>query len=84
MMKFWITTRPKPGMEREQFDYEWGVIHTSMMVTTPSVLNGSFKRYTQHRSVLDGFTDADLIHPRSAEGWYSSCSGKLIVAWQCM
>lgn len=71
MMKFWITTRPAPGMERERFDYEWGIIHTSMMVTTPSVLNGSFKRYVQHRSVLDGFTDADLQFTRSAEGWYS-------------
>ena len=81
MMKFWITTRPKPGMERQQFDYEWGVIHTSMMVTTPSVLNGSFKRYTQHRSVLDGFTDADLIHPRSAEGWYS-CADHLCGSYE--
>ena len=71
MIKFWITTRPKPGMDREQFDYEWGIIHTSMMVTTPSVLNGSFRRYTQHRSVLDGFTDDDLLFPRSGEGWYS-------------
>ena len=71
MIKFWITTRPKPGMEREQFDYEWGIIHTSMMVTTPSVLNGSFKRYTQHRSVLEGFTDEDLAIARSSEGWYS-------------
>lgn len=70
-MKFWITTRPAPGMERERFDYEWGVLHTSLMVTTPSVLNGSFKRYVQHRSVLDGFTDDDLIYPRSPEGWYS-------------
>lgn len=70
-MKFWITTRPAPGMERERFDYEWGVLHTSLMVTTPSVLNGSFKRYVQHRSVLDGVTDADLIYPRSPEGWYS-------------
>ena len=81
MIKFWITTRPKPGMEREQFDYEWGIIHTSMMVTTPSVLNGSFKRYTQHRSVLEGFTDADLQYPRSAEGWYS-CADHLCAAYE--
>jgi len=58
-------------MDREQFDYEWGIIHTSMMVTTPSVLNGSFKRYVQHRSVVSGFVDDDLIYPRSSEHWYS-------------
>jgi EthD domain len=81
VLKFWITTRPKPGMEREQFDYEWGIIHTSMMVTTPSVLNGSFKRYTQHRSVLDGFTDEDLLYPRSAEGWYS-CADHLCGSYE--
>lgn len=71
MIKFWITTRPAPGMERERFDYEWGIIHTSMMVTTPSVLNGTFTRYVQHRSVLEGFKDSDLQYARSPEGWYS-------------
>jgi EthD domain len=81
VIKFWITTRPKPGMEREQFDYEWGVIHTSMMVTTPSVLNGSFKRYTQHRSVIDGVDDADLMYARSAEGWYS-CADHLCASYE--
>lgn len=81
MIKFWITTRPKPGMEREQFDYEWGIIHTSMMVTTPSVLNGSFKRYTQHRSVLEGFSDESLIFPRSPEGWYS-CADHLCATYE--
>lgn len=81
MIKFWITTRPAPGMERERFDYEWGIIHTSMMVTTPSVLNGSFKRYVQHRSVLDGFTDDDLQFPRSAEGWYS-CADHLCATYE--
>ncbi|MFM1916673.1 MAG: hypothetical protein RJB01_188 [Actinomycetota bacterium] len=71
VIKFWITTRPAPGMERERFDYEWGIIHTSMMVTTPSVLNGTFTRYVQHRSVLEGFSDEDLQYRRSDEGWYS-------------
>lgn len=81
MIKFWITTRPAPGMERERFDYEWGVIHTSMMVTTPSVLNGSFRRYVQHRSVLEGFTDADLQFARSKEGWYS-CADHLCATYE--
>lgn len=81
MIKFWITTRPAPGMERERFDYEWGVIHTSLMVTTPSVLNGTFLRYVQHRSVLDGFTDADLQYARSPEGWYS-CADHVCRDWE--
>ena len=81
MIKFWITTRPAPGMERERFDYEWGVLHTSLMVTTPSVLNGSFLRYTQHRSVLEGFTDDDLQYARSPEGWYS-CADHLCATYE--
>ena len=62
------------------FRSEWGIIHTSMMVTTPSVLNGSFRRYTQHRSVLEGFSDADLQYPRSAQGWYS-CADHLCATY---
>jgi len=71
MIKFWITTRPAPGMTRERFDYEWGVIHTSLMVTTPSVLNGSFVRYVQHRALGAGAGLATALFPAPAEGWYS-------------
>jgi EthD domain len=71
MIKFWVTTRPLAGVAREEFDYHWGVVHTSLMVTTPSVLNGNFRRYTQHRSVIDAITDDMLMYKRSAERWYS-------------
>lgn len=80
MLKFWITTRPKPGMDIDTFDYEWGVLHTSLMVTTPSVLNGSFKRYVQHRSVYEGITDDEMVHPGSSEGWYS-CADHLCATY---
>lgn len=80
MIKFWIATRPKPGMDREQFDFEWGVIHCSLMVTTPSVLNGSFRRYTQHRAIDDLLGDDALPYPRSPEGWYS-CADHLCATY---
>ncbi|MFC8178881.1 EthD domain-containing protein [Rhodococcus sp. NPDC057297] len=57
MIKFWLAARPRLGMTSEQFDYEWGVIHPSLMVTTPVVME-KFKRYIQHRVIEN--TTADM------------------------
>lgn len=67
MIKFLLTTRPKTGGEPGMFDYEWGVIHPALMVTTESVVR-AFHRYAQHRYV-DGATPQDLRIPPAPEGW---------------
>lgn len=68
MIKFWLASRPPAGGTRERFDYEWGVMHTSLMATTPSVMR-TFQRYAQHR-VADGATDDMLLLGASSENWY--------------
>ncbi len=69
MIQFWLCSRPAPGMTRERFDYEWSVIHTSLMVTTPSVMR-TFQRYIQHRCVRDELDPTNLV-PHTTE-WYNS------------
>lgn len=56
-------------MTRERFDYEWSVIHTSLMVTTPSVMR-TFERYVQHRCVRDELDWASMVPPTT--DWYNS------------
>jgi EthD domain len=68
MIKFWITNRPRPDQTREEFDYEWGVMHLSLMATTKAPMT-AFQGYVQHRSV-DGITDDLLIHSLPREKWY--------------
>lgn len=68
MIKFWITNRLAPGQSVEDMDYNWGVVHLSLMLTTTSPMN-AFRRYVQHRSV-DIANDADLLIPRSEMNWY--------------
>lgn len=67
MIKFMLTTRPKPGGDPAMFDYEWGVIHPALMLTTESVVR-TFHRYAQHRS-LAGASDEDLRIPTAPQGW---------------
>ncbi|MBZ3900390.1 EthD domain-containing protein [Streptomyces griseiscabiei] len=69
MIKFWLASRPPVGGERERFDYEWGVMHPSLMAMTPSVMR-AFQRYAQHR-VAVGATDDMLLLGASDENWYS-------------
>lgn len=68
-MKFILAANPREGMSREQFDFEWSVLHTTLMVTTPSVMAG-FQRYAQHRSA-DGVADAHYQYPRHQQDWYA-------------
>lgn len=67
MIKFWIANRPKPGQTLEQFDYEWGVVHTALMLTNRTSLE-AFERYTQHRTIAD-VKDAEMLIPRSPQQW---------------
>ncbi len=68
-MKFTLVSRPKPDASRDYFDYEWGLIHTGLMATTPSVMK-NFQRYIQHRAV-DGITNDQVPYPLSTQGWYN-------------
>ncbi len=69
MINFWLASRPRPGADRDMFDYEWGVIHVALMLTTPSVMAG-FEKYAQHRSV-DDLPDTCFPYGRHEKGWYS-------------
>jgi hypothetical protein len=69
MIKFWIVNRPKPGQSLEQFDYEWGVVHTALMLSNRTSLE-AFQRYAQHRTMpTSAITDAELLFPRSEHEW---------------
>lgn len=69
MINFWLASRPRPGADRDMFDYEWGVIHVALMLTTPSVMAG-FEKYSQHRSV-DDVPDTCFPYGRHEKCWYS-------------
>lgn len=68
MINFWLASRPRPGADRDMFDYEWGVIHVALMLTTPSVMDG-FIKYSQHRSP-DGVAEEAFPYGRHEKGWY--------------
>lgn len=68
MIKFIIAARRKREDTQERYFYEWGIIHVALMVTTPSVVGRTFKRYVQHYSI-SGIGDDMLVHPLSPMGW---------------
>ena len=50
MLKFMLASRRKREDTQERYFYEWGIIHVSLMLQTPSVMD-SFRRYVQHYSI---------------------------------
>ena len=69
MLKFTLASRHMDEGTRERFFYEWSIIHVSLMLTTPSVMQ-LFKRYVQHFNIAD-VTDDMLVYPLSQERWES-------------
>ena len=67
MLKFMLAARRRPEVSQERYFFEWGIIHVSLMLLTPSVMD-SFRRYVQHYSV-SGITDDMLIYPLSEMAW---------------
>lgn len=67
MNKFMLANRRKEGMTLEQFNYEWGVIHVAVMLTTPSAMQ-IFRRYVQGYTLADVDGSA-LAYPLSPERW---------------
>ncbi len=67
MLKFMLAARRRPDTSQERYFYEWGIIHVSLMLQTPSVMS-SFRRYVQHYSV-SGVDDSMLIFPLSPMAW---------------
>jgi hypothetical protein len=67
MLKFMLAAQRQPGMTRERYFFEWGIIHVSLMLQTPSVMD-SFRRYVQHYSI-DGIDNDMLIYPLSPMDW---------------
>jgi hypothetical protein len=67
MNKFMLANRRKEGMTLEQFNYEWGVVHVAVMLTTPSAMQ-IFRRYVQGYTLPDVDGSA-LAYPLSAERW---------------
>lgn len=68
MIKFIIAARRKREDTQEHYFYEWGIIHVALMITTPSVVGKTFKRYVQHYSI-SGISNDQLIHPLSTMEW---------------
>jgi hypothetical protein len=67
MLKFMLAARRRPDTSQERYFYEWGIIHVSLMLQTPSVMD-SFRRYVQHYSI-SGVSDEMLIYPLSPMAW---------------
>jgi EthD domain len=67
MLKFMLAAQRRPETAQERYFYEWGIIHVSLMLQTPSVMD-SFRRYVQHYSV-SGIDNDMLIHPLSPMNW---------------
>jgi len=67
MLKFMLAGQRQPGMTRERYFYEWGIIHVALLLTTPTSIS-SFRRYVQHYSI-DGVHNGMLIYPLSPMDW---------------
>jgi EthD domain len=67
MLKFMLAARRRPDTPQQRYFYEWGIIHVSLMLQTPTVMD-SFRRYVQHYSV-SGIDNDVLIHPLSPMAW---------------
>lgn len=67
MMKFMLCNRRLDGMSQEEFNYQWGVVHVAIMVTTPSAMQ-VFRRYVQGYA-LSQVDDELLAYPRSEAAW---------------
>lgn len=67
MLKFMLAARRRPDTPQQRYFYEWGIIHVSLMLQTPSVMD-SFRRYVQHYSI-SGIDDDMLVYPLSTMDW---------------
>jgi EthD domain len=67
MLKFMLAARRRPDTPQQRYFYEWGIIHVSLMLQTPSVMD-SFRRYVQHYSI-GGISDDMLVYPLSPMAW---------------
>ena len=67
MLKFMLAARRRPDTPQQRYFYEWGIIHVSLMLQTPSVMD-SFRRYVQHYSI-SGIDDDMLVYPLSPMAW---------------
>jgi hypothetical protein len=62
-----LAAQRRPDTTQERYFYEWGIIHVSLMLQTPSVMD-SFRRYVQHYSI-SGIGNDLLIYPLSPMNW---------------
>lgn len=69
MYKFTLASRHMDEGTRERFFYEWSILHVSLMLTTPSVMQ-LFKRYVQHFDIPE-VSEGMLVYPLSPERWES-------------
>ncbi len=69
MIRFWLASKPAPGDSLDNFDYQWGVVHVALMLTTRSVMS-NFRRYVQHR-VPPALDVQPSQYARSERAWYS-------------
>lgn len=67
MLKFILASRSKPEHTKERYYFEWGIIHVSLMLQTPTVMS-TFRRYAQH-FVPDGLEGDRLLFPFSPMDW---------------
>ena len=67
MLKFMLAARRRQETPQQRYFYEWGIIHVSLMLLTPSVMD-SFRRYVQHFSI-SGVDNDMLIYPLSEMAW---------------
>jgi hypothetical protein len=67
VLKFMLAARRRPDTPQQRYFYEWGIIHVSLMLQTPSVMD-SFRRYVQHYSI-SGIDSDMLIYPLSPMAW---------------
>ncbi len=67
MLKFVLASRSKPEHTKERYFFEWGIIHVSLMLQTPTVMS-TIRRYAQHY-VPDGIDGGRLLFPPSGKDW---------------
>lgn len=73
MLRLLIVAGPPENGDLAEFDYQWGIVHIALALTTPSSMQ-YIRRYTQSRVVA---LSGEVTLPRAPEPWQYCCTDQL-------
>lgn len=73
MLRVFMVGGPPEGESTKQFDFEWGIVHIALTLTTPASMR-YIRRYTQSRTIA---LPEALVLPLAPEKWQFCCTDHL-------